>query len=41
MGYQVQPVYLVSVNNTPEMAKELVAILIEVDQNSYYHGVSI
>ena len=33
MPCQVQPVYLVSVNNTPQRAKELVAILIEVDHN--------
>jgi hypothetical protein len=30
MASQIQPVYLVSVNNTPEIAKKLVAELIDV-----------
>jgi hypothetical protein len=30
MTTQVQPIYLVSVNNTPEIAKKLVAELIDV-----------
>lgn len=30
MATQVQPIYVVSVNNTPEVAKKLVAELIDV-----------
>jgi hypothetical protein len=30
MATQVQPIYLISVNNTPEVAKKLVAELIDV-----------
>jgi hypothetical protein len=41
MTTQVQPIYLVSVNNTPEVAKKLVAELIDVRTTLEIHFKSV